>query len=244
MDPPPPPSNSGEPARADTPASPPPPPPPPPRAFTQGVGTVFQFVGVGLFLVMMFVCCGSGLLSKNVAERQDLTEIGWHVRLGADTDLFYSAQRAIICSVFGGVFFGIALAGLGLGLQAQHRAAPVGAVAVTAFATIFWLIQAAFAVQTLHSAWMAVVACTLGVLFGSLLALAAGAWREMRRDPPPAGHEVLPPGFKVPYSHLHPDPPEVRLANELEERRRRLDMQRKELEALEERIRRRRESPP
>lgn len=217
---------------------------PPPRAFTQGVGTVFQFVGVGLFLVMMFVCCGSGLLSKNVAERQDLTDIGWHFRLGTSGDVFYSAQRAIICSVFGGVFFGIALAGLGLGLQAQHRAAPAGAVAVTAFATLFWIVQTAFVVQTLHSGWMAVVACGFALLFGALLALSIGAWREMRRDPPPAGHELLPPGFKVPYSHLHADPPEVRLANELEERRRRLEVQQKELEALEERIRRRRESPP
>jgi hypothetical protein len=218
-------------------------PSPPPRAFTQGVGTVFQFVGVSLFLAMMLVCCGSGLLSKNVAERKDLTEIGWHLRAGG-IDLFYSAQRAIICSVLGGVFFGVALAGLGLGLQAQHRAAPAGAVAVTGFATLFWVVQAVFAVQTLHSAWLAVVACGLGLLFALLLALAIGAWREMRRDPPPAGHEVLPPGFKVPYSHLHADPPEVRLANELGERRRRLDVQQKELEALEERIRRRRESPP
>jgi hypothetical protein len=223
--------------------SPAPAPPPPPRAFTQGAGTVFQFVGVGLFLAMMLVCCGSGLLSKSVAERQDLTEIGWHVRIG-HADLFYSAQRAIICSVFGGIFFGVALAGLGLGLQAQHRAAPAGAVGVTGFAAFFWAVQAVFAVQTLHSAWMAMVACGLALLFALLLALSVGAWREMRRDPPPAGHEVLPPEFKVPYSHLHADPPEVRLANELEERRRRLEVQQKELEALEERIRKRRESPP
>src|SRR5687767_12769376 len=35
---------------------------PPPRAFTQGVGLVFQTVGVTLFLVMFFTCCGSSLL--------------------------------------------------------------------------------------------------------------------------------------------------------------------------------------
>ena len=38
------------------------------------------------------------------------------------------------------------------------------------------------------------------------------ALREMRRDPPPRGMEVLPKDYKVPYSHYHEDPPEVRLA--------------------------------
>jgi hypothetical protein len=74
-------------------------------------------------------------------------------------------------------------------------------------------------------------------LFGGLLALAVGALREMRRDPPPAGLEVLPKDYKVPYSHYHQDPPEVRLARELEQRRERLAVQQKELEMLEGKLR-------
>jgi hypothetical protein len=62
--------------------------------------------------------------------------------------------------------------------------------------------------------------------------LAIQAFREMRKNPPPAGHDVLPPGYKIPYSHYHADPPEVRLAAELAQRRERLAVQQKELEAL------------
>src|SRR5215203_3202392 len=93
---------------------------PPPRAFTQGVGTLYQFVGVTLFVASMLVCCGSSLVSKNVAERHDLMAVGWEVPLPGGA-YFYSAQRAITVSLLLAVFFGIALAGIGLGLQAQGR---------------------------------------------------------------------------------------------------------------------------
>ena len=53
----------------------------------------------------------------------------------------------------------------------------------------------------------------------------------------------LPPDYKVPYSHYHPDPPEVRLAAELARRKERLAVQQKELELLEEKLRRRIDDP-
>ena len=232
----------------DGPAPPPHQPPaeprvPPPRAFTQGVGTVFQFAGVLLFVGSMLVCCGSGLVSKNVAERHDLTAIGWEFGTTSGGRWLYSAQRAISVSVTLAVFFGLALAGIGLGLQAQRRFAPVGAVAVCAFAAMFWAVHCVFAAQKLHSVMLAAVAGLLAVVFALLEALAVAALREMRRDPPPAGYEVLPPDYKVPYSHLHQDPPEVRLARELEQRRERLAVQQKELELLESRVRRKLENP-
>jgi hypothetical protein len=60
----------------------------------------------------------------------------------------------------------------------------------------------------------------------------------MRNNPPPPDFEVLPPDYKVPYSHLHQDPPEVRLAKELEARRQKLAVQQKELEMLEQKLHR------
>src|SRR5438477_12049458 len=84
----------------------PPPPASPPRAFTQGVGTVFQFAGVILFIVSMFVCCASSLLSRETAMHTGLTTIGWHS---------YSAQKAITISLLASIFFGLVLAGFGLG---------------------------------------------------------------------------------------------------------------------------------
>src|SRR5689334_5640530 len=110
-------------------ASPSSPTPPPPRAFTQGVGTVFQFAGVTLFLILMFVCCASGLLSPRTAIRKDLANVGWSG---------YPVPKAMTLSLAFGIFCGIALAGLGLGLQATHRRTPLAAMVVTGFASVFY----------------------------------------------------------------------------------------------------------
>jgi hypothetical protein len=201
------------------------------------VGTVFQFVGVLLFVTSMFVCCGSSLVSKDVAQRHDLTAVGWSFGGAGEGAVMYSAQRAISVSVTLAVFFGLALAGIGLGLQAQRRMAPYAAVAVCGFAVLFWGVHVVFAAERMRSFILAALASALTALFGVLTALAIGALREMRRSPPPPDFEVLPPDYKVPYSHLHEDPPEVRLARELEQRRERLAVQQKELEMLEGRLR-------
>src|SRR5215217_3420222 len=210
---------------------------PPPRAFTQGVGTVFQFVGVLLFVGTMFVCCGSSLVSKDAAQRHDLMNIGWGSGAGGQ-GVFYSAQRAISLSVTLAVFFGLALAGIGLGLQAQRRLAPWAGFAVCAAAVVFWGVHTVFAAQKLRSVTITALGFALFSLFSVLTGLAVAALREMRRTPPPPGLEILSADYKVPYSHLHEDPPEVRLARELEQRRERLAVQQKELEMLEGRLKR------
>jgi hypothetical protein len=225
------------PSPAPEPDKPTVPPPPPPRAFTQGVGTVFQVVGSIMFLALATVCCGSSLLSKSTAERPDLMRIGWGQRSGGE--VVYSAQRAISVGMFVGVGLSAAVASVGLGLQATHRSAAVGGVVVTAFGLVFWIVHLAFAARVMGSVLLPVIAGGFVVLYAVLFALGVAAWREMRRHPPPAGHEVLPEGYKVPYSWYHEDPPEVRLARELEQRRERLAVQQKELEMLEERLKKR-----
>jgi hypothetical protein len=226
--------------------APPPAQTPPPRAFTQGVGLVFQFVGVILFLVMFFICCGSSLLSKDWATRSELTHIGWGQSAAAaeNRQPAYSAQRALTISIFAGVFFGMALAGAGLGMQSGSRVAAPGAVVVTLIGATFWLIQTIFAASAARSVLFTIIAGGLTILFAILLVFAINAFIEMRKNPPPAGHDLLPPGYKIPYSHYHDDPPEVRLAAELAQRRERLEVQQKELEALEEKIKRSLEDDP
>lgn len=208
-------------------------PSPPPRAFTQGVGTVFQGVGAILFLLLMATCCGSGLLSKETAERQDLSRLGWHLPGGH----IYSVPRAMSVEMVVGLGLSIALATIGLGLQATRRSAGRAAATLPALGAIFWLVHLVFAIQAARSVGLSIVAALLSALFILLAILGIGAAREMRRDPPPSGHELLPADYKVPYSWYHPDPPEVRLEKELEERRRKLEVQRKELESLEEKLR-------
>src|SRR5437763_10657591 len=111
-------------------------PTPPPFAFTQGVGTVFQFVGVGLFLISMFICCCTSLLSKDAATHSGLTSVGWHRAIDPPDQPFYSAQRALTITLPASLVFGMALAALGLGLQAANRTAPGIAMVVNLLAEI------------------------------------------------------------------------------------------------------------
>lgn len=201
---------------------------PPPRAFGQGVGTIFQVVGVMMFIASMFVGCASAFISKDIATKTSLVNVGWR---------HYSAQMAITDSLIASVFFGIALATLGLGLQAQNRRTPLLAVIVALLGMAFWLVQLALFVDV-HLLLMSVISAVLCVLFVVLLGFALGAWMEMRRNPTPARFEILPADYKVPYSHMHEDPPEVRLERELQARKERLAVQQKELQLLEEKLRR------
>lgn len=211
---------------------------PPPRAFAQGVGTVFQVIGVLLFLVSSFICCGSSLLSKDTATKTNLTHIGWHFSGDAPDAPTYSAQKALTICVFTAVFCGVALAAVGLGLQAENKAASAFAVVLTSFGTLFWFTHAVFAGTVGGSYLLSLIAAGLGLGSALLLGFSIAAAYEMRRNPPPAGHEILPASYKIPYSHYHKDPPEVRLAAELEQRRQRLAVQQKELEMLEEKLKR------
>jgi len=203
--------------------------PPAPRAFTQGVGLVYQVVGVTMFAALMFVCCASSLLSSSTAIRQDLTRIGWGV---------YSVQKAMTVSLCVGIFCGLAMAGLGLGMQATHRRTPIAAALVTGLGGVFFAVHAWFFASTWGS-WKMSVLCAFGAaMLLALMGLAIAAALEMRRNPVPSGFNILPRDYKVPYSHLHEDPPEVRLARELEARKERLAVQQKELELLEQKLKR------
>jgi hypothetical protein len=201
----------------------------PPRAFTQGVGTVFQFAGVGTFVLFMFVCCISALLSKQAATGTPLGTVGW----GG-----YTAQRAVSIGMVVGVLMGMSWAGIGLGLQAQRRWSATAAVSTCVIAGAFWIVHSVFFVTCTGSIALSTIAIVLSLLCVTLLGFAIAGFCEMQRDRPPPKLEVLPADYKVPYSHLHEDPPEIRLARELEQRRQKLEVQQKELEMLEEKLKR------
>jgi lysylphosphatidylglycerol synthetase-like protein (DUF2156 family) len=194
---------------------------------------VYQAVGIALFLASFSVCCGSSLLSRDTATQTDLTTIGWN--FSATTR--YSAQQAVTISLLLSVFFGMALAGLGLGLQAQNRRAPLLAAILAGAGVIFWLTHGTLFIK-LSLGWIAAGALMLGLVFILLFVLACASLSEIRRNPPAPGFELLPADYKIPYSHLHQDPPEIRLAREVQDRKERLEVQRKELESLEAKLQR------
>jgi hypothetical protein len=141
-------------------------------------------------------------------------------------------------SLFATVFFGLGLAGTGLGMQAEYRRSAVLALVISSAGAAFWALNAVFWWTAVRWAIPALLATAFFLGLSTLLAFALGATKEMRRHPPPTGHDLIPPGYKIPYSHYHDDPPEARLAAELEQRRQRLAVQQKELEMLEEKLRR------
>ena len=212
--------------------------PPPPRAFSQGVGTVFQTAGVTLFLIFTFVCCGSALRSKQWATRPDRETVGWKSSAGR---MVYSEKDWTTATIFGGVLLGLGVAGIGLGLQADQRKAAAVAPLLTGAGFVFWALQAAFAAHAMRSIVMTVLCAALAATFAALCALSIGALRDLTRNPPTPGHELLPADFKQPFSHLHQDSPEARLVDEIAQRRQRLAVEQKELEALERRLRRKME---
>lgn len=153
--------------------------PPPPHAFAQGVGTVFQFVGVTLFVLSMLVCCGTSLISKDAATHTGLTTVGWH-RAGSPPDQpFYSAQRALTISLPAALCYGLALAALGLGLQSESPAAPLSAFAVNVFAALAWIVQSAFFIS-IRWIWMSILCTAMLMIALVLLLLSTIAIRDMR----------------------------------------------------------------
>lgn len=207
----------------------------PPRAFTQGVGTVFQFTGVTLFLVFFFGCCFSALRSKEWGTATWRGEIGLR---GPSGQVIYSERHVLLFLVSGGVVWGLALAGIGLGLQAQKRRAAPAAVGVSGVGLLFWLFQGYVSAWELHSIFLSLVNFGLAAVFGILLGLSLVAAREMAKNPPPAGQDLLPPDYREPFSQLSEESPEVRLARELAQRKQRLEVEQKEVEAMERRLKR------
>ena len=152
-------------------------PPPPKHAFTQGVGTVFQFVGVGLFVISMFTCCCTSLLSKDAATHTTLTTVGWHRASDPPDQPFYTAQRALTITLPASLVYGMALAALGLGLQSLHRPAPLSAALLNAGAIVFWLVQLAF-FASLKWVGMSIICTVMVILAIGLVALSIGAVRD------------------------------------------------------------------
>lgn len=213
-------------------------PTPPPRAFTQGVGTVFQLTGVTMFLIFFFGCCFSALRSKEWGTAAWRGEVGLR---GASGKIIYSERQLLMLLVSGAVVFGLALAGIGLGMQAlKRRAAPAGVI-VTGAGLLLWGFHTYVAAWELHSWFLSAVNFGLAAVFGCLFGLAFVASGEMAKNPPPADQELLPHDYREPFSHLSEDSPEVRLAKEVAQRKHRLEVEKQELEALERRLKRKQE---
>jgi hypothetical protein len=225
--------------------TPPPPPPhsPPPRAFAQGTGWLLQTVGILLFAANCCVCSMTGLWDP-VASRSDIIhQIDSGRQLGMTVQRLFEnpAKAGYMLTVVASTVGGLAMAVLGLGLQADRRRAAAGAMACVGALTAI-VLAAGVLLWVGHGPWEA--RAWNAVLVAVLLVASGFTWqalREVAANPPPANIDIVPAGKKIPYSFYHDDPPEVRLAKELENRRAKLDVERAEIEKMEEELKKRTE---
>jgi hypothetical protein len=218
---------------ADTPAS------PPPRAFAQGTGVVLQTVGMLLFLSSCCACAMTGTWDPVNSPGQTIEQVRAGEPLVATIDRLFAdpARAGYMIHVMSSTVGGLAMAVFGLGLQAERRRAAwaaMSSVVVTAVLLLIagvclWIGGAAIVTKLWNAALVLVVALLAGFAWHAL--------RQVRATPPPADVDVIPKGTKIPYSFYHDDPPEVRLAKELANRRAKLEAERAEIERLERELR-------
>ena len=127
---------------------------------------------------------------------------------------------------------GLAMAGFGLGFRSDTARSAWGALVTLIVMLIgsgvagagIWIGGASWAARLWH-----------GVIRTDVDHVGDFVWvalRQVLAHPPPADIGVLPADFKIPYSHYHDDPPDVRLAKELAERRARLEAEQVELDRV------------
>ena len=216
-------------------------PPPPPRAFAQGTGLLLQFVGFALFLSSCCICASTGLWEP-VADTGEITQA---LRTQDNVVVSFSSMfenpklLGYTLTAFFTTAGGLALASFGLGMQTDRKWASTGASISSVTVTLI-LLGAGVALWMgeggwVYRAWHFVL--LLVMLLASAFSIAA--WREVRRQPPPGDVDVVKPGTKIPYSFYHDDPPDVRLAKDLANRRAQLEAEQAELERMEAELKKR-----
>lgn len=208
---------------------------PSPRAFAQGTGVLLQTVGMILFFSTCCVCSLAGLWDPLLSRPEVLQQLQGNEPVGLTFWMLFQhpAKAGIMLMVMFMTVGGLAMAGFGLGLQSDTARSAWGAlVTVTVMLAVLavagagiWIGRASWAARLWHVGLFALMWIMLGFVWVAL--------RQVLAHPPPADVGVLAADFKIPYSHYHDDPPDVRLAKELAERRARLEAEQVELDRLE-----------
>jgi hypothetical protein len=213
----------------------------PPRAFAQGTGLLLQFVGFTLFLSSCCICASTGLWEP-VADTGEITEAlrtQDHVVVSFSTMFDNPKLLGYTLTAFFSTVGGLALASFGLGMQTDRKWAAAGA-SVSSVTLVLILLAAGVALWLGEGGWV-YRGWHFVLLIVMLLAAAfsIAAWREVRRQPPPSDIDIVKPGVKIPYNFYHDDPPDVRLAKELANRRAQLEAEQADLERMEQALKQR-----
>jgi hypothetical protein len=221
--------------RPDAVTPPAPSPAPPPRAFAQGTGVLLQTIGVTLFLLNCCICSTGFLWDQKPASLEILDQAR---QQGLSASAMQDpAKLGVMLTVVFSTVGGLAMAACGLGLQSERRRAAWGAFGTVLVLSLIllsggaalWIGGASLAAKLWNAALTLVALISLGFTWVAL--------RQVIANPPPPDVDVVPPGTKIPYSFYHDDPPDVRLAKELAQRRAKLDAERREIDKMEQDLR-------
>ncbi len=206
----------------------------PPRAFAQGVGVVLQGLGALMALTNCCVCSLAGLWDPNVTSHEARQIIAADPQVISDPGSYLRdpVRAAAAVTILAATIGGMALAALGLGMQADRPRPAYGAlvanivlgIVLLAAGAGLWIGDAGWALRSWHA--MLTLATLLALPF------TIAAVRQVLRHPPPPVDETLPPGFDARDVLAGEKPSRLRVA----QLRAQLDIQQRELERLEREI--------
>lgn len=164
---------------------------PAPRPLARGTGLVLQIVGGVLFLGACCVCSSAGLWDP-VMSRGEAAEHAQAAALPTDWGRV-GAMLLVMFTTIGG----LAMLVFGLGMQ-QDRPRATGPALISVAALCAVLVASGTMLWSGSGPWaLRLVAAVLLLVMLPLLGLCIAAWREVRNDPPPAGHNILPPDADI-----------------------------------------------
>ena len=168
---------------------------PPPRAFAQGTGVVLQTVGMVMFLSTCCVCSFAGMWDPPMSRAQVIEQLQQDRPLGVTLNNLWDqpAKAGMMLMVMFMTIGGLAMAGFGLGMQSERpRSAPAAMatnllmLAVLTLAGIgIWADTATWRVRLWHGLLTGVIIVVTGFTWA--------AWKEIRKNPPPANPPPAPP---------------------------------------------------
>jgi len=205
------------------------------RPAAKAAGTVMQTLGMLLFLSSCCVCSFAGSwegheISRGVADTEGVLGLADYIKQEN------WGKVGMMLNVMFPMAGGFALATFGLGLQADRKGAGLGALLVAIICALI-VVLGGMGIWSGESTlfakvWHGLVSLMMWVLVG----LSYVAYKDVRADPPEANVDILPADYKIPYSMYHDDPPEVRLAQEIANRKASLEAQMREIDELEEKL--------
>lgn len=164
--------------------------PPSPRAFAQASGLVLQVIGV---ILALGTCCWwsfAGLTDERIRPTSQPDSLRDIVRASDGSRLW---SMSAVCVSFVG---GLALAALGLGLQAEKRRSGAAASAVAGMGALFWFAYFGYALTYGAGIGSLVWSLLMLVAWGLCAVLAVISADELRRNPPPADLGKAPADLK------------------------------------------------